>query len=169
MEDEEEIDFKETTEDLRVAPARDDRSRRPDRQRPPIAANVNQRSPERVIEDKAAEGQVLFEDVVEQLAEIADESVIPPPPSEEELDGEAARFAAGGEREVEETEAAVVEELQGDESREPSEQTVEAEPEREPEDEGPPRRRSRGRGVTKERATTRVEKTQDASSAAPEP
>src|SRR6185436_19592078 len=46
MEDEEEIDFNETTEDLRVAPARDDRSRRPDRQRPPIAASVNLRSPE---------------------------------------------------------------------------------------------------------------------------
>ena len=88
MEDEEEIDFKEATEDLRVAPPpRDDRSRRPDRQRPPIAASANQRTPERVIEDKAAESQesqVLFEDVVEQLAEIADESVIPPPPSEEE-------------------------------------------------------------------------------------
>ena len=165
MEDEEEIDFKEPTEEPRVAPARDDRSRRPDRQRPPIAASANQRSPERVIEDKAAEGQVLFEDVVEQLAEIADESVIPPPPSEEELDGEAARFAAGGEREVEETEAAVVEEVQGDEAREPSEQAAEAEPE----DEEPPRRRGRGRVVTKERATTRVEKTQDTATAAPEP
>src|SRR6185436_17179635 len=46
MEDEEEIDFKEATEDPRVAPVRDDRSRRPDRQRPPIAASVNLRSPE---------------------------------------------------------------------------------------------------------------------------
>src|SRR4029434_4319070 len=109
MEDEEEIDFKETTEEPRVAPVRDERSRRPDRPRPPIAASVNQRSPERVIEDKSAEGQVLFEDVVEQLAEIADERVSPPPPSEEELDGEAARFAAEGEREVEEADAAVVE------------------------------------------------------------
>ncbi len=165
MEDEEEIDFKEATEEPRVAPARDDRSKRPDRQRPPIAASANQRSPERVIEDKAAEGHVLFEDVVEQLAEIADESVIPPPPSEEELDGEAARFAAGGEREVEEAEAAVVEELQDDEPREHAEQAAEAGPE----DEGPPRRRSRGRTVAKERGTTRVEKAQGTPTAAPEP
>src|SRR5688500_3274250 len=80
MEDEEEIDFKEATvEEARVPPARDDRSRRPDRQRPAIGAAVSHRTPERVPEDKAAEGQVAFEDVVEQLAEIADESVIPPP------------------------------------------------------------------------------------------
>ena len=168
MEDEEEIDFKEATEDLRAAPPpRDDRSRRPDRQRPPIAASVNQRSQERLIDDKAAESQVLFEDVVEQLAEIADESVIPPPPSEEELDVEAARFAAGGEREVEEADAAVVEELLGDESSEPTEQAVEAEPESE--DEGPPRRRGRGRGAAKEKAATRAEKPMDAQTAAPEP
>src|SRR3989454_6065462 len=46
MEDEEEIDFKEAAEDPRVAQPRDDRSRRPDRQRPPIAAaSPNQRIP----------------------------------------------------------------------------------------------------------------------------
>ncbi|HXG63459.1 MAG TPA: hypothetical protein VNO70_00025, partial [Blastocatellia bacterium] len=86
MEEEEAIDFKEATEERRPLPPRqDDRGRRGDRQQraaaaspPPVAAPV--------AEDEV-ESPELLGDVVEQLAEIMDESVIPPPPSDEEEQG----------------------------------------------------------------------------------
>jgi ribonuclease G len=87
MEEEEEIDFREVSEETR-APRVDDRSRRGDRPRPaplpaaarpaPVAEPLSEGEP-------IAERPVRIEDAVEQLAEIADESVIPPPPPEEEL------------------------------------------------------------------------------------
>ena len=87
MEEEEEIDFREVTE-AQHPPRIDDRSRRGDRPRPePVPAGARPAAiaePARE-EETPLERPVRFEDAVEQLAEIADESVIPPPPPEEEL------------------------------------------------------------------------------------
>src|SRR6185436_16676615 len=84
MEEEEEIDFREVTEG-QPPPRIDDRSRRGDRPRPePVpaavrpAAVVEQAREERE-EETTVERPLRIEDAVEQLAEIADESVIPPP------------------------------------------------------------------------------------------
>jgi ribonuclease G len=88
MEEEEEIDFREVGEEPRVPPRVDDRSRRSDRPRPePVSAAARPASaPESSREEEApVERPVRIEDAVEQLAEIADESMIPPPPPEEEL------------------------------------------------------------------------------------
>ena len=88
MEEEEEIDFREVGEEPRVPPRVDDRSRRGDRPRPePVSAAVRPApAPEPAREEEApAERPVRIEDAVEQLAEIADESMIPPPPPEDEL------------------------------------------------------------------------------------
>src|ERR1041384_2028725 len=86
MEEEEEIDFREVTEDARAAGHRvDDRSRRPERPRfepQPVSARPAVEHPG---ESAPAERPVRIEDAVEQLAEIAVESVIPPPPPEEDL------------------------------------------------------------------------------------
>jgi ribonuclease G len=96
MEEEGEVDFREVSEESRP-PRVDDRSRRGDRPRhehhPAGPRPVP--GPEAVSEDRgeredrepevAAERPVRIEDAVEQLAEIADESVIPPPPKEEDL------------------------------------------------------------------------------------
>jgi ribonuclease G len=163
MEEEEEIDFKETGDEARIPPPRDDRSRRPDRQRPPMGAPVYQRTPERVAEEKTAEGQVAFEDVVEQLAEIADESVIPPPPSDEEMDVEAARVAAGGgELEVAEAEVDLVgdpAEAEVDLVGEPAaNEIVPVEAEALPEEEDRPRRGRGRRSTAKDRAAAKTEK-----------
>ncbi|HTF38612.1 MAG TPA: hypothetical protein VK651_09900, partial [Blastocatellia bacterium] len=88
MEEEEEIDFREVSEEPRVPPRIDDRSRRGDRPRPePVSAAARPapaREPARE-EEAPAERPVRIEDAVEQLAEIADESMIPPPPTEDEL------------------------------------------------------------------------------------
>lgn len=81
MEDDEEIDFRETTEEKSIAPhRRDDRQRRDDR-RPRMSAPPPQPAPE--TEVGVEEVAVPIEDVVEQLAEIADESMLIPPPEEE--------------------------------------------------------------------------------------
>jgi ribonuclease G len=85
MEDEDEIDFRDASAEHRSSNRPDDRSRRSDVQRPPLAAAA-QTAQERSAEERSAEPQLAIEDVVEQLAEIADESVIAPPPSEEQLD-----------------------------------------------------------------------------------
>ncbi len=90
MEEDDEIDFKEAGED-RVAPAaaapppRD--TRRGERPRHGAAARPapEPTREERTREAEAAEARISIEDAVEQLAEIADESVIPPPPTEEEI------------------------------------------------------------------------------------
>ncbi|MEK6286100.1 MAG: Rne/Rng family ribonuclease [Acidobacteriota bacterium] len=88
MEEEEEIDFREVGDDQRVPPRIDDRPRRSDPRRPePVSAGAkpapaHERARE---EEPPAERPVRIEDAVEQLAEIADESLIPPPPPEEDL------------------------------------------------------------------------------------
>jgi ribonuclease G len=88
MEEEEEIDFKETAEEPRAAqtPQRGpDRPRRFERgQQEPLAASARSAT-ERSKGEDSEERPVRIEDAVEQLAEIADESLIPPPPPEEEL------------------------------------------------------------------------------------
>jgi len=97
MEEEEEIDFREVSEESRVPPRVDDRLRRGDRPRPepaPAAARPAL-APEPVREEEPpAERPVRIEDAVEQLAEIAVENMIPPPPPEEELPEVAAEAAA---------------------------------------------------------------------------
>ncbi len=88
MEEEEEIDFREVTDEPRVPPRVDDRSRRGDRARPEPVSAATRPAPaaEPAREEEApAERPVRMEDAVEQLAEIADESMIPPPPPEEDL------------------------------------------------------------------------------------
>ncbi|HXK39357.1 MAG TPA: hypothetical protein VJ837_00795, partial [Candidatus Paceibacterota bacterium] len=126
MEDEDEIDFKEAGDEHRSSIRPDDRSRRPDLQRRPVAAAVKP-MPGR---DKQAEPQLEIEDVVEQLAEIADESVIAPPPTDEELEGglpsvstlddgiEEAEVGA-----IEEAEVGAIDELPGTEDLEQVEET----------------------------------------------
>ena len=85
MEEEEEIDFREVGDEQRLPPRVEDRSRRGERPRsePPVQAARPAAGPPR--EEQPVERSVRFEDAVEQLAEIADESVIPPPPSEDEI------------------------------------------------------------------------------------
>lgn len=88
MEEEEEIDFREVGEGQRIPPRVDDRSRRGDRSRPePVSAAARPAPAPAPPRDEGLpiERPVRIEDAVEQLAEIADESVIPPPPPEEEL------------------------------------------------------------------------------------
>ena len=91
MEEEDEVDFREVAEEPRVSPRVDDRLRRGDRPRPepvPVAGRTAS-APERPREEREvetpAERPVRLEDAVEQLAEIADESMIPPPSPEDEL------------------------------------------------------------------------------------
>ena len=84
MEEEDEIDFKPGDEVLPAARP-DDRGRRDPRRRPePIAAGARP-IPERTRADEAEPGErpVRIEDAVEQLAEIATERLIPPPPADE--------------------------------------------------------------------------------------
>jgi ribonuclease G len=88
MEEEEEIDFREVGDEQRLPPRVDDRSRRGERPRPGPPAPTARPAPRSGREELNVERPVRFEDAVEQLAEIADESVIPPPPSEEELQGQ---------------------------------------------------------------------------------
>ncbi len=88
MEEEEEIDFREVGDEQRLPPRVDDRSRRGERSRPGPPAPTARPAVGPPREEQPAERPVRFEDAVEQLAEIADESVIPPPPSEEDLQGE---------------------------------------------------------------------------------
>ncbi|HSB07864.1 MAG TPA: Rne/Rng family ribonuclease [Blastocatellia bacterium] len=86
MEEEEEIDFREVGGDQRPPARIDDRLRRGDRPRPePLAAAQPAPAQPREGEEAVAERPVRIEDAVEQLAEIAVESVIPPPPPEHEL------------------------------------------------------------------------------------
>jgi Rne/Rng family ribonuclease len=107
MEEEDEIDFREAGQDrvavpavpatpaAPAAPARpDDRSRRQDRPRPPLRP-----APEPPREE---DSRRRLEDAVEQLAEIADERVIPPPPSEEELSEPVTELAEADAASVEE-------------------------------------------------------------------
>lgn len=88
MEEEEEIDFREVSDETRVPHRVEDRSRRGDRPRPepvPAAARPASGAEPAREGEASAERPVRIEDAVEQLAEIADESMIPPPPPEEEL------------------------------------------------------------------------------------
>jgi len=103
MEEEEEIDFREVSEEQR-APARiEDRARRGERPRPERVPAIHPAATtEPTIEALQAERPVSLEDAVEQLAEIAHESLIPPPPPEEELpEQEPAAQAAPAEAQVE--------------------------------------------------------------------
>jgi len=96
MEEEDEVDFREVSEEARP-PRVDDRARRGDRPRPelhtsgprpvpgPEAVRGEREDREEREPEVAAERPVRIEDAVEQLAEIADESMIPPPPKEEDL------------------------------------------------------------------------------------
>ena len=90
MEEEEEIDFREVGDEHRPPPRVDDRSRRDERPRPEPAGRGARPEAAPLIEEHPPERPVRFEDAVEQLAEIADESVIPPPPSEEEIQAQGS-------------------------------------------------------------------------------
>src|ERR1051325_1597686 len=101
MEEEDEIDFREAGDEKSARaedhkPARaDDRSRRQDQSRPAAAATRHAPGSRR-----EEEAEVGLEDVVEQLAEIADESVIPPPPTEEEIAAQSESLAEAADAEV---------------------------------------------------------------------
>ena len=106
MEEEDEIDFREAGDEraAAAAPQRaeerarpEDRHRRGERFRQE-GARV---APEAPLAEPVVDHAVAFEDVVEQLAEIADESVIPPPAPDEDLEegikaeGETAGYGEG--------------------------------------------------------------------------
>ena len=93
MEEEEEIDFREVGVEPRVQPRVDDRSRRGERPRPDYPPAARPPLAARREEEPVPERPLSIEDAVEQLAEIAVESVIPPPPTDEEL-GEGAMAAS---------------------------------------------------------------------------
>ncbi len=120
MEEEGEIDFKETAEDRRSAPSRtEDTSRRRGRHKPEIAAVSRKPELERVEEEETA--SLPIEDVVEQLAEIADESVIAPPAEDEDEESLAAAPVEGAwpsTEEVSEADVTVIEETAEAESAE---------------------------------------------------
>jgi Rne/Rng family ribonuclease len=107
MEEEDEIDFRDPAEDPRPQARAEDRPRRGDRPRPEAAArpartpgrgeavsrDEEARRDEEISEEEISrddyisdDSPVSIEDAVEQLAEIADESVIPPPPTEDEIE-----------------------------------------------------------------------------------
>lgn len=92
MEEEEEIDFREVAGEPRVQPRVDDRSRRGERPRPEYPPAARPSPAARREDEPVPERPLSIEDAVEQLAEIAVESVIPPPPTDEEL-GEGAMAA----------------------------------------------------------------------------
>jgi Rne/Rng family ribonuclease len=98
MEEEEEIDFREVGDEARMPPPPrvDDRARRGDRLRPEYQP-VGQRPAAEATPDGAPAERpvrpVSMEDAVEQLAEIAVESVLPPPPPEEDLPEQDAQGA----------------------------------------------------------------------------
>jgi ribonuclease G len=84
MEEEDEIDFK-PGEEVRPVVRPDDRGRRDPRRRPePVAAGARP-FPARPRDDEPEEAErpLRLEDAVEQLAEIATEKLIPPPPADE--------------------------------------------------------------------------------------
>ena len=123
MEEEDEIDFREAVEERPAASARafeerprgEDRQRRPDRFKQEGARTAHQNPREEPVIDHT----VAIEDVVEQLAEIADESVIPPPTPDEDLEeamkeDEKSAVSFEGESQVEEAQAASVEEWAGE-------------------------------------------------------
>jgi len=135
MEEEEEIDFREVSEDPRAAAPRvDDRSRRSDPRRPEPTLPAPRAAQPPAAEATPAERHVRIEDAVEQLAEIADESMIPPPPTEEEIsahetarqqeDLQAAPVESFSSERVTDDEAAARSERQ---PSEPSEQPAEME------------------------------------------
>jgi len=100
MEEEEEIDFREVGDEARAPHRIDDRSRRVDRPRQEPASAVTRPAPAPTptrFDEAPAERPVRIEDAVEQLAEIADESVIPAPPPEEELPDLGAEESAAEE------------------------------------------------------------------------
>jgi ribonuclease G len=90
MEEEEEIDFREVGDEHRPAPRVDDRTRRGERPRPEPVGQLARPASAPLREEHPAERPVRLEDAVEQLAEIADESLIPPPPSEEEIQAQGS-------------------------------------------------------------------------------
>ncbi|HXG92708.1 MAG TPA: Rne/Rng family ribonuclease [Blastocatellia bacterium] len=91
MEEEEEIDFRVMGEDGRAAAARpEEKQRKAERHRTEIAAAKTAAVPKG---EQEAATPLPIEDVVEQLAEIADESIIPPPPPEEEIPTEETAAA----------------------------------------------------------------------------
>jgi ribonuclease G len=98
MEEEDEIDFREAGEEK--AARTEDRSRRQD-QRRPAAATARPAAGSRR-DEETAESEVGIEDIVEQLAEIADESLIPPPPTEEEIAAQSEPLVEAADAQVEE-------------------------------------------------------------------
>jgi ribonuclease G len=109
MDDEEDVDFKEVAEPAQVAKPIDDRGKRGDRR----DRDTPQQRPERGQHRPAAEKErgieaSAIQDVVEQLAEIADERVIPVPKPDDDLESNAASAETAGE--VEEASVTIVSE-----------------------------------------------------------
>ena len=122
MEEEDEIDFREAVEERPAAAARafEERPRGEDRQRRDRFRQEGARTaPQTSRDEPVIDHSVAIEDVVEQLAEIADESVIPPPPPDEDLEEtmkeeDKAAVSFESESQVEEAQAASVEEWAGE-------------------------------------------------------
>ncbi|HSE97148.1 MAG TPA: ribonuclease E/G, partial [Blastocatellia bacterium] len=176
MEEEEEIDFREAATDESRA-ARQQRSAERDRRagRPQVepVASIARSTAATTKEEEGVERPVRIEDIVEQLAEIADESLIPPPPPEEDLgEGALAESPIAEEAEVAPVEVWTGERIfdeplaEGTEEYE-TEGSTSAEEATEVVDEKPRRGRSRKKtekaGTTKtSRSTKRGAKTEEA-------
>jgi len=107
MEEEDEIEFKELPDEPRGGPGLEDHQRRPDRRRPDLPPPVSRPAQERPLTAVEAEKPMRLEDAVEQLAEIADERVLPVPAPEE--DSDAALASSGSE--IAEADVAAVDEF----------------------------------------------------------
>jgi ribonuclease G len=104
MEEEEEVDFKDVNEQVQTPKPVEDKNRRGDRRDRDSSYQRPERGQPRdtSVKESSLES-VQIEDVVEQLAEIADERVIPIPPSVDEFEeGTAAADIAAASQEVEE-------------------------------------------------------------------
>ncbi len=160
MEEEDEIDFKESPEEQRTAAPRvEDRSRRSDRRRPEPAPQTRRPEHQRIKEEEDSDQPAMLEDVVEQLAEIADESLIPPPAPDEELEEADIETKTKAETDEEVQEARVTRLDETDEAQETEEEPSEEEVSKEvasPVEEKPAKSRSRRTRTAK--AETSAEK-----------
>jgi ribonuclease G len=109
MDDEEEVDFKDVPDAAQARKPIDEKGRRGDRRdRDGAYQRPERHQPREVSEKETAMEAAAMQDVVEQLAEIADERVIPTPPPDDLEEG-AAGLTAAPTNEVEEASVTLLE------------------------------------------------------------
>jgi ribonuclease G len=98
MDDEEDVDFKDVAEPVQASKQVDDRGKRGDRRDRDTAHQKPERGQHRpAVEKESVIEASAMADVVEQLAEIADERVIPIPKPEDDLESNVAAAETTGE------------------------------------------------------------------------